>query len=169
VDCLITSFVQRLKPACKLCEWTRVDYVIHGLCQPHAQRSESVRPQLCRLTGQWPWPVWKWFSRDHEQILVIKTWTVEYVISTLLITDARSLNHSFSLKMKLNFHRKKFSVTGYSFSTIVSKIKWHEYKTCITFYQTVKFQIHKFYTLCEIEQFDTIWTSAVPQKRCKVI
>jgi len=38
VDRIITSFVQGLQSASKHCEWTHVDYVIHGL--PLATRTE---------------------------------------------------------------------------------------------------------------------------------
>jgi len=66
--------MQVLQPDSKLCEWTHIDRMIHGLVlATHTQRSDVLRPHLCRLGRQWTWPVWKWFSRDRERWGTINT------------------------------------------------------------------------------------------------
>ena len=33
--------------------------------RPQSQEGDWARPHLCKLARHGPWPVWKWFIRDH--------------------------------------------------------------------------------------------------------
>ena len=42
-----------------------MSFMVWGL--PHEQFDDCVSPHLYREALQGPWPVWKWFNKDHEQ------------------------------------------------------------------------------------------------------
>jgi len=35
-------------------------------CWPQSHVGDLIRPHLCKTARHGPWPVWKWFSRDHN-------------------------------------------------------------------------------------------------------